>query len=369
MFTASAITRNFTNIVPRYVTLPSIGLDISDTSIKYIALDRPNRAGLRPLQDWGSIDIPEGVLERGQIRNPERLGQAMAECQARTGAKFARVSLPEERAYLFETDIKRAASKNEIKSLLEFKLTENVPIPAQNVYFDYSVVGDATNERQAHVAVTAYDKETIEAYYHSCVQAGFTPTAFEVEAQAMARAVVAPDASGATMLVDFGKTRTGVGIVYKNVLFYTSTVDVGGFDLSTALRTIFGSDTPEAELTSYKNVHGLLHSQEHPEALSALLPVLDQVEGELRNRMRYWHSRNDVEGERRVSQVLLCGGSSNLRGLTAHLQNALGVPVRLANVWDQVYSFAEEMPPIDFRHSLGYATAIGLALGDNDVSV
>ena len=43
---------------PQFVMLPSVGIDISDTSLKYVQF-RPNHKGPDPLilDSWGDIDV------------------------------------------------------------------------------------------------------------------------------------------------------------------------------------------------------------------------------------------------------------------------------------------------------------------------
>jgi len=183
----------FSSSIPSYVQLPSVGLDISDTSLKYISL-RPGQDQPFDLVDWGDISIPSGVLQRGEVHDVKQLTAILTECREKTGAEFVRVSLPEERAYLFETELKRSTPIKEMRNLLEFRLAENVPIPARDVFFDYTVLPIASeSDRSMHVAVTAYTKETVQTYYEACRAAGLQPLSFEVEAQAMSRSVIPSD--------------------------------------------------------------------------------------------------------------------------------------------------------------------------------
>lgn len=358
--------RALSSLTPRFITLPSIGLDISDTSLKYVEVGDVDKKGTRELKQWGDISIPSGALSRGEISDQSQLTAVLRECREKTGARFVRVSLPEERAYIFETEIKRNTPLKEIRSLLEFRLAENVPLPAQDVFFDYSLLPAQTGEdKSVRVAVTAYGKETIQSYYDSCIEAGFQPLAFEVEAQAMIRSTIPNGSTGATMLVDFGKTRTGIGIAFNDVLLYTSTIDIGGDRLSLALRKVLGDDTPEKELTKLKNTEGLIHGAESSVVHDTLMSTVSVIRDELATRMQYWHLRTGSNPDRRLSQIILCGGSSNLKGLPAYLTESLNVPVIRGNVWEHMFSFSEVVPPIDKRHSLGYATAIGLALGSS----
>jgi len=355
-------TKMFSPSVPSYIKLPSIGLDISDTSLKYIALE-PGKNQPYNLTDWGDISIPNGVLKRGEVTDPKQLTAILAECKAKTGAEFIRVSLPEERAYLFETELKRSTPLSEMRSLLEFRLAENVPIAARDVFFDYTVLPfSSEKDRSMHVAVTAYAKETVQTYYEACLAAGLQPLAFEVEAQAMARSVIPSDMSGAVMLVDFGKTRTGIGVVYKNTLLYTSTIDMGGNQLSAALRKQLG-DKPESELTELKNTEGLIHGAQSSLVHDALMTTMSVVRDELATQMQYWHVRTGADNERRLQKIILCGGSANLKGLPAYFTESLGIETTRGNVWTNTFSLDDFIPPIDQRHSYGFATAVGLALG------
>lgn len=340
-----------------------MGVDISDTSLKYVSLDAPSRFRTdHKLKKWGDINIPTGIVQRGHVIDPLKLIEVLKEFKKETNAEFVRVSLPEERAYLFETTIKKGTPLKEIRGMLEFRLEENVPIPSKDVFFDYHILPESEEKGQLHVAVAAYARETIQKYYDSCVEAGLHPVSFEVEAQAMARSVVPKDAAGATMLVDFGKTRTGVGIVYKDALLYTSTIDIGGDSLSIALRKILGDDMAENTLTEIKNIQGLARGLESSEVSDALINTVSIIKDELVTRMQYWHIRNGNSQTRRINSVMLTGGSSNLKGLPAYLTETLGVPALRANVWENALSLDTTVPPIHRRVSYGYATAIGLAL-------
>ena len=347
---------------PTFLSLPSVGVDISDTSMKYVAFSAADRSGERSLVSWGDIDIPSNVLQRGHVEDPQQLGAVLSEFREQTGAAFVRVSLPEERAYLFETTIKRDVPVKEVRSLLEFRFEENVPIPLREALFDYEILPTPEDARELRVAVAAYARETITRYFDACVTAGLTPITFEVEAQAMARAVVPAGETDAVMLVDFGKTRTGVGIVYGGSLMYTSTIDIGGAQLSQVLRKVRG-DVPEAELTRIKNTEGLIRGASDTRTFESLVSTISVIKDEIATRMQYWHSRKGNRGERRIGSIILVGGSANLKGLPDYLADALGVPCTRANVWQHALDPAVSTPPIDRRHSFGYATAIGLALG------
>jgi general secretion pathway protein L len=330
--------------------------------MKYVALgSAPGARGLQAVRLWGDIDIPAGILHRGEVSNVAGLTEVLKEFRTRTHASFVRMSLPEERAYLFETEIKRDVPRREIRSTLEFRLEENVPIPSREVFFDYVLLPDDGTGRARRVVVAAYARDTIVKYHEASVAAGLTPLSFAVEAQAMAQAVIPRGEAGTVMVVDFGKTRTGVGIVTNGILMYTSTIDIGGGNLSQAMRKSLG-DMPEDEITQIKNTQGLIRGIQDPRVYDALISTVSVIKDEVAARMEYWHAKEDADTRRRITRIVLCGGSVNLKGLPEYLTETLGIPCSRGDVWTNVAPVSQVLPPIERRFSFGYATAVGLAL-------
>lgn len=347
---------------PTFLIMPSVGVDISDTSLKYIKFKPTAKYnGARKIENWGELNIPDEVLNRGQVIDQKKLVTVLEEFKNKTKTDFIRVSLPEERAYLFETEIKRSTPANEVRGLLEFRLEENVPIPAREAFFDYNILESATTDKSLRVVVAAYARDTILNYYDACMAAKLTPISFEVEAQAMARSVLSDNIKGAHLLVDFGKTRTGIGIVLDGVLMYTSTIDFGGNQLSEILRKEVGNVT-EDELTHIKNNQGLTPGNDDTRSYDALISTISVIKDEILSRIQYWQAGNFHHVDRQITSIVLCGGSVNLKGLPEYLTEVLKIKTIRADVWQNAFSSDEIIPPIDLRHSYGYATAIGLAL-------
>jgi len=348
---------------PQFITLPSVGIDISDSSLKYIQFkpDRTHGSKLT-LKSWGDIDVPAGVMERGAVKDQKLLVEILKEVRAKTDSDYVRLSLPEERAYLFETTIAADTSFKEIRGLLEFKLQENVPLEPRDTIFDFDIIEDSlTKSGEQRISVTAYSRETINGFYETCRAAELLPLSFEVEAQAIARAVLPPNNQSTVLIVDFGKTRTGIGIVYKGVLMYTSTIDIGGLDLSSAVRRQMGNISEE-EITNLKNTQGLVRGVNDSNMYDAILSTMSAIQNEINLRINYWRTKEDVRGERQIESIVLCGGSVNLRGLPGYLSETLKIRTERAAVWNNAFNINDQVPPIEKRFSYGYATAIGLAL-------
>lgn len=347
---------------PSFMSFPCTGVDISDTSLKYVEFVRTHARDTNlTLAHWGDIEIPSGIIERGNVHDVQKLSAVLREMKEESGAQYVNISLPEEHAYLFETSIAAGMPSKEIREFLEFRLEENVPLSPRDAYFDYAVIGNAPDEKAKRVAVTVYAKSTIDSYYEACRTAGMIPLSFEIEAQAIARASVPRALNDTYMIVDFGKTRMGIGIVYRGMLMYTSTIDIAGTQVSADMRTALG-DVAESELTMVKNTKGLLRTKGNEVVADILEKVAQSIVDELSIRIHYWHTRGVDAGEREIKKIILCGGSANMFGLPEYLSEKLEIPAERAKVWENAFSLEEYIPPITRKYSYGYATAIGLAL-------
>ncbi|MFZ2253346.1 MAG: pilus assembly protein PilM [Minisyncoccia bacterium] len=347
---------------PSLISFPCVGVDISDTSLKYVQFVHAHVHDENlTLSNWGDIEIPEGIIERGNVHDISKLAAVLREMKDRCDAHYVNISLPEEHAYLFETNIAVDTTAKEIHELLEFRLEENVPLSPRDAYFDYAVIGDAEGGKEKRVAVTVYAKATIDSYYEACREAGIIPLSFEIEAQAIARASVPKALNDTYMIVDFGKIRMGIGIVYRGQLMYTSTIDIAGAQMSADMRAVLG-DVPESELTIVKNTKGLLHTNDNEKVALILEKVAQSIIEELSIRIHYWHTRGIDAEEREIKKIILCGGSSNLLGLPEYLTEKLEIQTERAQVWKNAFSLETYIPPITRKYSYGYATAIGLAL-------
>lgn len=348
---------------PEFLTMPAVGVDISDSSIHFIKL-LDKQEGKIPIK-FGSCHISDGIISKGEIQDVKALSEALKKLKKEQDIDFVRASLSEEKAYLFQTQIPDNMEDKDIRNILEFKLEEYVPMSPSEAIFDY----EALPERKDHlnhidVEVAVYPKQTIEKYTSAFHEAGLIPLSFEIEAQAIARAVIRKGDDGTYMIIDFGKTKTGLSIVSGGILNFTSTIEAEKDKLSDAI--IKHLSVSEKEVDNIKNEEGLIKTKNNKELFAALSGVAESLKDDIDKHYRYWKTRLDEKGNHvsPIEKIILCGGNSNLAGLPEFLSGSLMIPVERANVWTNTFSFDDFIPEIRRSKSFSYATAIGLALRD-----
>ena len=341
--------------------MPSVGLDISDTAITFIELL------LRPegfeVGRFGRRLIPEGVIISGYVNDGDAVARALSEMREEFKLDFIRASISEEKAYLFKTQIPRM-EKGEIRGALEFRLEENVPIPAKEAVFDYSVISSAEHKGSEHldVGVTVLPLKVVETYVDLFRKAGLVPLSFEICAHAIMRAVVARGDRRTLLLVNFGETRTALSIVSDEVVHFPPTIPVGSRNITEAIAAHFSVGSEEARVI--KEDRAFLKDKEHTNVFSGLTGVMAVLREEMQKLSIYWSTHRDSQGEsgKALEEILLCGRDAGMTGLSEYLSYSLNVPCKVADVWQNICRFEAYIPPIPRIDSLDYAAAIGLAL-------
>ena len=344
---------------PDFLTVPCFGLDIADESLKFIELIN-SRSGIK-VGRHGERKIPLGIIESGKIKDLKRMGEILTSLRKEEKIKAVRVSLPEEQVYSFRLRLEKEGLED-IREGIEFLLEEHVPIPAQDAIFDYQIL--AENAQSFDIQVAAVQKNIIEDYISIFRNSNILVKSFELEAQAIARAVVKRDDPETYMVVDFGEKRSGVCIVSDGAVMFTSTVDVGGMILTNMIQKSFKISYEEAE--KMKRKYGLQRNVVNREMFAVLLNSVSILRDEIEKHFLYWHTHIDENEENRptIKKIILCGGDANLIGLAEYFSVSIKCKVEIANVWINILDVEKRIPDISFDQSLTYATALGLVLGD-----
>ena len=345
---------------PAFLRFPAAGLDVSDRTIKYVLLGTGSQG--TEVLSYDKTSIEPGVVEQGKIIDREKFVSVLKNLAQKGNFRYVHASLPEEHSYLFQTNIEKT-NEQEVRSLIEFSLKDNVPLPQEQIVFDYKVFSESetTSGSTVVASVSVYPIDIINQYMLAFKEAGIIAVSFEVEAQAVARSVIAAEDTGTYMIVDIGRSKAGLSIYSNGIIMFSATLEVGGDDLSSALEKQFNVSTEDAE--KLKNERGFVQGENNSELLAALSNTMAVFRDEVMKHIGFWKSEQSRDDSiEDIERIILCGGNANLAGLPEYLEAAAGTPVVRANVWENTLDFDAHIPEIPRRYSLEYATAIGLAL-------
>ncbi len=306
---------------PKFMVMKHAGLDISDDAIRCIEYSgyAPNFS----ISKYAVLELPNGVIEGGDIKNELALTENLAKLDKDLGLTYAKVSVPEEKSYLFQTDV---SSTDPIANAqnIEFKLEENVPLALSEAVFYFDLLPMSVTGGKLRASVSVVPKVYIEKIVTLLRTAGISPIAFEVVPKSIARAVLSQSVTDSVMVVHVMNKKTGIYVISGGVVCFTSTISWGD-----------KSDSKEVAITT-------------------LLEELARVNS-------YWTSHHSEASK--LGQVILVGkNSSNYESVISEYLAKENLIVSVGNVWTNAFSLDNYIPPIVKEQSLEYVVSAGLAM-------
>ncbi|MES2216695.1 MAG: pilus assembly protein PilM [Patescibacteria group bacterium] len=309
---------------PKFLAMKHAGLDISDEAIH--CLEYHGNASNTKVEKYARFDLPPGLIEGGEFRNEEALVQLLTTFNKKYHLSYVKVSIPEEKVYLFQTDVP-SNDTAEVRQNIEFKLEENVPLPASEALFSFDLMPISVTKGTLRASVSVVPQAYILQYMHILERAGMSAIEFEVVPKSIARAAIPHESEKTHLIVHMMKYKTGLYIISDGVVCFTSTVGNGA------------QAGTEADGPAY----------------------VANLSKEINRVYQYWGSHGGAESP--IQSVLLTG--AHAAHFESQLQNIITsavVPVQTAHVWQNVFNIDKYVPPISQEESLDYAVAAGLAM-------
>lgn len=357
----------------------SFGLDISDSSMKYMHIKRGMFGVV--IQSFGEIHIPDGVIVNGEITDKKQFASVLNDFikTKHQLPRFAVVNLPESKTFMKLLNVE-ITDDNPLGSAVTKELANHVPIPTDQLVIDWSPIDKAlgskkaskknksadTNTASAHqrVLVAACESHVVHDYSEALREAGITPIAFEPEAQATARCVlsqsdVSRELHEATVVIDWGESQASIIFFSAGTLVFSASSEISGREVTKKIAEKLSMDIPQAEQA--KRICGL-----NPKKCKGVVrQYLQEYIGLLANEVKkgYEFYTSHLATDAVIRSIVLVGGGSNLKDLDIELESILSVGVRptFGNIYRNLPDIKNpNILSTDVRVS--YATALGLAM-------
>ncbi len=339
----------------------AFGLDISDLSLKIVALNQRGR--FFNLASFREEEIKPGIIRQGEIKDKESLVGIIKEAVKKIKGeklktKYVVASLPEEKAFLQVIRLPKM-SEEDLKGAVIFEAENYIPLPINQVYLDYQIVQPpARGIDHLDVLLAALPKSTIDPYIDCLKLAGLKTKSLEIESLAIARALIKNEnSSSPVLLIDIGATRTSFIVFSGSSLRFTSSIPVSCQNFTQIIAKALNTSLLEAEKLKLK--YGLIPDKKF-NIFEALVPSLVDLVQQVKKYLDYYKSHHP---DKDVSKIILCGGGANLKGISDFFSDQLKIKVELGNPWINILSKdGENKSQLSQSESLRYATALGLAL-------
>jgi Tfp pilus assembly protein, ATPase PilM len=337
-----------------YTDKPIIGLDISNTGVKVMAIDTKRWLVL----GYGSLDLDpikvKEALESNSTYLADNIQSLIKEkLIGSLPSNHAVIGIPTIRSYSRTFTLPVSVEKA-LKDAVELEVDQYIPIPASTLYIDYEVI--ERTKKEITVLMSAVARTIIDKCVTAAESAGLIVSLVEPGMSAVARLLTSTeDGQLPSVIVDIGPASTDIAVLDSGSVRVTGGIAIGGntFTLDIAKKLEIAIENAH----QLKVLNGLNAGPRQEKIRNALEPSLKQIITETRKVMRYYNER--ISDDRKLEQLLIVGSGSNLPGIGEYFTNELIMPARVASPWQKLDFGKLPEPMRQFRSR--YITVAGLA--------
>jgi type IV pilus assembly protein PilM len=350
-----------------------VGLKIGASQL---AAARVSNNGTAELQQVAREPLAPGIVVGGELRDPDALSEALKDFFTRNGLpkKGVRLGIANNRIGVRTFEVAGIEDPKQLSNAVRFKAQEALPIPIDEAVLDYHVIGEGRDEQgqptKRILLVVAY-RELIDRYVDACRKAGIVLNGIDLEAFALLRALHPPKGStddeppAAVVAVAIGHERSTFAVSDGVVCEFTRVVEWGGAALNVAIARALDAAPSEVEdvkralaLTDEAVPEGLTADQAK-QAREAMRRAIQTFARELVSSLQYYQNQPGSLG---IGEIIVTGGTAHLTGLSAELEQLIGVRVRVGDPLARMKVSKKIGEPAQVG---SFAVAIGLGIEDD----
>lgn len=341
-----------------YKDKPLFGMDIGLNSIKVMQLGSSSKKGYK-LIGYGIGSFDAKAIKDGEIVDYEILAGAIKEMLEKNivgeiTTRRVAVSIPATLTYTHTINLP-IIKDSELKEAVELETEQYIPVPLNELYIDYEIIGKT--DKSVEILTVAVPKKIADSYLALIEILGLEAISFDTSISSSGRLFKMLERSSdiPSVIIDFGSVSADITIFDKTTIV-SGTIPAGGDIFTDLIAEKLKVSREEAHVIKTK--YGIGKSKKQSEVIAVMQPQLDQLFREVKRMMRYYSERTESKGK--IGQVITMGGGANMPGLSDYLTNALRLPVRAYDPW-QNFELHKINPPSHDEKSV-YATVAGLCL-------
>jgi type IV pilus assembly protein PilM len=337
-----------------YKDKPIIGLDISQTGIKVMAVDPKKWSVL----GYGSVDLDPAKVQASLEGDDPYLGDNLASLLkdkliGTLPSNHAVVGIPTSRTYSRTFTVPVSAEKS-LHDAVEVEVDQYIPVPFSSLYVDYEII--ARTKEELTIVMSAVPRILVDNCRTALENAGIQPIMIEPSINSVARVLEATEEGHlTTLIIDIGPASTDIAVLEGGTIRVSGGLGIGGntFTLDIAKKMNVALENAH----QLKVLNGLSASPRQAKISAALQPSLQRILTEVRKVIRYYNER--LNNDHNIEQVLVVGGGSNVPGIGDYFTNELVMAARVASPWQRLDFGSLPQPNKQFRPR--YIAVAGLA--------
>ncbi len=359
----------------------AVGIDLGSRAIKVALVE--NVAGLLRLSHVASAPTPPGSIEGGLVKQPAEVAGVIRTLMASLGKAPTQAITAVSGHNLVVRVLRMPLMRDhQLEQAVQMQAEELVPFPLVDAIIEHTVLRREPNGDPPgmDVAVVVVPHSMTEGRVAALELAGLEPLAVDIEPFARMCSLLEVSTQTqlreeAVALIELGAQSSELTIVEHGRLALTRALTFGGDSLTKVVAAATKLNEVEAELVKQRDAIAIgLDQIEAPECASpaaslAMAPLVDSLVRQISHTVNSFRSQtpNAARSEAApLDRMLLSGGTALLPGLAALLEERIGVPAEIANLFrDTAVDCPSQVGPALAASGALYSVALGLTLREH----
>ncbi|MCK5416063.1 type IV pilus assembly protein PilM [Candidatus Parcubacteria bacterium] len=311
-----------------------IGINFSDSSIKAIQLSK-RRDNIK-IHALGKINLDEGIIENGEIRNNQLLSEKITELLSKL--EFGQISsneviinLPENLSFTKLIIVEN--TPNKIEDIIESEIEKYVPYQLKDIYFDWQVI--KRDKNSTFVLIGATPRIIVDNYINVINKAKLSIVALEIESTSICRSLLQEESpkfdtkqKNNYLIIDIGEKNTNLTIYAENTIISSLSLPISGKLATEKIAKTLEIDNDKAEKAKIicglnkENANGIIY-----DILSEMVKDLNKKIIEIIN---YYNHQFDFGP---INEIILTGGGANIKGLNKEIEKKSKIKTTIGNIF------------------------------------
>ena len=334
------------------------GLDIGSSTLKLVEISEGSNG--YALDNYSQAPLPRGVIADGHLVQPGVLVERIKNLYKQSHCKTKNVVTSLSGYSVIVKKIGFPSMDEEaLRDLISDEVEKYLPFgDMKEVNFDFQILGGSDiNPGQMEVLLVAAKKEVIESYVGAVRKAGLDVAIVDVDSFALETMYEENYEFGdedVVVLVNIGASMTNLNVLRAGGSIFTRDFSMGGYTVTENLQEKLKVSFEEAERIKL----GTSNGDDSPGAREDLVNAAEPLLLEIERSVDYF--RSTYPGKY-IKQILLCGGTAKLAGLSSALTERLNIDAEIVNPFKKISYDRKAFSPADID-AIGPQAAVGVGL-------
>jgi len=286
-----------------------VGLDIGSRTIKAGEITETKKG--QSLKTFGMVDVSPGLIEDGNIRNPERVAETIKELFRSSNIKEKNVAISISGLSVIVKKINvQTMAEDRLQETISLEAEQYIPFDISDVNLDFQILGESeVNPNQMSVLLVAAKKETINGYMNLLSLAGLNPCVIDVDAFALQNIYELnyDSVEENVALIDIGASKTSLNILKENNSVFMRDVSLGCGQINQRIVSMINCTPEEAERIK---INGDMNKISRESLNNIVSSVISDWCSEIRRAFDFFYSTYPDD---HVEKIILSGGGGNIQ--------------------------------------------------------